>query len=198
MDANALRRGIRKRTALLFLGGAGSFVVSILVSFLAIAIILTFVFRNFHRQLWEDNGLGIVFGKSALILAGIFLIYGLVNFKKFFCRYGDDEGLFFERGELCADSDGLDPVQWLLFAPYMFFLGIRLFIQGLQLLFTPLDQSERLLRTLGSLGRTDVTTLAEQSGISRGRVLTLLTALDATIHTKNREVALTSAWSELL
>ena len=198
MIPNDLRREIRKRTALLVLGGAGSFVVSILVSLLAIAIILAFVGRSFRRRLWEDNGLEIVLGASVLILAGIFLIYGLTNFKKFFGRYGDDEGLFFEQSEPCTGSDGNELGRWLLFAPYMFFLGVRLFIQGLLLLFTPLDQSERLLRTLGTLGRTDVETLAKQSGISRRRVLTLLTVLDATIHTKNREVALTSAWSKWL
>ena len=196
MDANALRRGIRKRTAMLFLGAVGSVVVSALVSLLVIAVILFAAGRR-SRWLFDASG-GQLLGRGLIVLAGLFLIYGVANYKKFFRRYGDDDGVFFERSEPGAGSDENQLGRVVLFAPYMFFLGLRLCGQGLILLFTPVNESERLLRTLGALGRTDVETLAEQSGISRERVLTLLAAFDATIHTKNREIALTSAWSALL
>ena len=197
MESNALRRRIRKRTAMLFLGAVGSVIVSALVSLLVIVVII-FCAGSGSRRFFFDAGSQQLLGSGLIVLAGIFLCYGIGNYKKFFLRNGDDDGLFFERGEPGASPDEDQRWRVVMFAPYMFFLGLRLCGQGLILLFTPVDESERLLRTLGNLGRTDVETLAEQSGISRRRVLSLLTVLDATIPTKNREVALTSAWSKLL
>ena len=198
MRSNDLRGGIRKRTALLFLGGAGSVVVSALVSLLIVLICLFARIRGLPGSSGSGEWLWYRFLIACGLLAAAFLIYGAMNFRKFLLPHGDEDGLFFREDESNLDYSQFPVERIVFFSPYMFFLGLRLCGQGLFLLITPVDESERLLRTLGALGRTDVGTLAEQSGISRKRVLTLLTVLDATIHTKNREVALTTAWSELL
>ncbi|MBS1371834.1 MAG: hypothetical protein HPZ91_17960 [Lentisphaeria bacterium] len=198
MGQDSLRAAIRKRTAALFLGAAGSIAVSAIVSALIFACILLLRSRWSGLAMSRAN-LELRFWIACVLPASAFLIYGICNFRKFFGKDEEGDGLFYREDECSAsDPSRLPAGRILLFAPYMFFIGLRLLHHGAILLFTPVAEPETLLRALGACGRTTLDNLAECSGLSRKRAATLLAVLDATIHTRNREVALTSEWKQLL
>ena len=70
MESNSLRRRIRKRTAMLFLGAVGSVIVSALVSLLVIVVIIFCAGINLMIAVMNQSGLGNLFGEIIISLIG--------------------------------------------------------------------------------------------------------------------------------
>ncbi|MDR0932008.1 MAG: hypothetical protein LBM70_03195 [Victivallales bacterium] len=141
-----------------------------------------------------------------LLTLGCFIFYGVKNFNRFFGKQDDPDGIFIRdyghppphfdaRGRA---AHGYLCMQLLLFAPHMFFLGIKLFIQGFALLFTRKEEITTLLQTLDRCDKTTIENLAVCSGIPKERTIKLLKLLDAATHTRNSEVILLPEWEREL